>query len=322
MRAGAWTVLVAALLGLGSAAPARTLVRIRGDALTIGIRVDNPPFGYTRQGDRHGLEYEIAKSISEGMGIKSFRITELTSQRQGEELLQSDRIDIMIGSVKASRELRDRFVLSNPYFRTGLGIMVMRSNQNVFMLGDLNGKAVSAVPESHADTLIETYISKARLEIARTSAEGLAMLQRGDVEALVHDRSTLQAEVVKNPALRLLDVSLTEDNYVILMNKGSTGLPEGVNAELEKLRASSPNEVSKLAALCAKYKLTFTAKPPQNNNPKPPLQPQPPNDRPLNTAVAPPPGGSGTLEDRVRMLEAQILELQRTVADLNSRVKR
>ena len=292
--------------------------------LVVGFRTDNPPFGYNKlDAQRPGIEYDLVAAIARYHN-RSFTVREISSQREGEDLLDRDQIDLLIGSIKNTPELRGRFNTSTPYFRTGLGIVVLRANQNVFTLGDLNGKGVAATSASNAANLIETFIPQAKLEIASSSSEGLAMLQRGEVEGMVHDRSTLQSEVSRNSSLRLLDVNLSEDNYVIATNKTrSTGVLENVNTALAKVMEARGSEVSQLAGILAKYKLGYTVRTPgptPNPNPNPRPNPTPaPNPNPNGNTASPPPTG-GALDERVRILEAQVQELQRTIQEIKRRL--
>ena len=293
---------------------ARPIDKIRKDALTVGIRTDNPPFGYNEAADRKGLEYDIVAAIAEGMGIR-FRVVKLISQHEGEDKLLADKVDLVIGSVKSTEELRERFLVTGPYFRTGLGILVLKSNQSVYTLSDLNGRPVAATPESNADKLIDNFIPKAKLEIVRATPEGLSMLEKGDVDAFVHDRSILQAEASRNPALRLLDVSLTEDNYAILVNKKSNNLVDALNAELDRMRTpGSGGAQSPLATLCARYKLGFTVKPvakpgiPVANA----ASSVPPPTRAQSSGV-----GSNDLERRLDSVERRLQEIQASLSEIN-----
>ena len=343
------TLRIPVLLGLsvlllGAAASARPLEKVKKDALTVGIRAGNPPFGYNEMAERKGLEYDLAAAIAEGLGCR-FRVVTIPNQRDGEDKLVADKVDLVIGTVKAAPELKERFLLSNPYFRTGLGIMVMRSNQSVFTLNDLNDRYVAATPETNADKLIESFLPKAKLEVVRNASDGLAMLQKGDVEAVVHDRSTLQTEAVRNQAFRLLDVSLTEDSYVILVNKKSSNLLDAVNAEINRLRTiPSPEAVSPLAAICARYKLGATIKPIIKAGAPtmgvssvglpaaavtPPANSVPPRNNSNSSVPSPnPPSSSSSpsnqrdLERRMDGVERQLQDIQRSLSDLNSALQR
>lgn len=315
---------VLVLVGIASARPwerCRTLV--------VGFRTDNPPFGYNRaDAQRPGIEYELVSAIARHHN-RTFTVREVASQREGEDLLERDQIDLLIGSVKSTPELRQKFNATTPYFRTGLGIIVSRSNQNVFTLGDLNGRPVAATPESNADKLIESFIPQARLEIVRTSADGLAMLQRNEVEGMVHDRSTLQSEVARNSSLRLLDVSLSEDNYVIAVHRTrSPQVLENINAALTKLTEARGTEVPAISAIFTRYRLGYAVRPSvvaANSG----VRPVPPptgtatagTSAPGTTAALPPPAAN-PLEDRVRRLETQVQDLQRTIVDLQARIRR
>lgn len=291
---------------------ARPLDKVRKDALTVGIGTDNPPFGYNETADRKGLEYDLVAALSEGMGVR-FRVVKLGSQREGEEKLLADRVDIVIGSVKSTEDLRDRFLTTVPYFRTGLGIMVLKSNQSVYTLSDLNGRPVAATPESNADKLIENFIPKAKLELVRTTTDGLTLLGTGEVDAFVNDRSTLEAESERNPAMRLLDVSLTADNYVILVNKKSGTLLEALNTELNRMRTpSSPDSQCPLALLCAKYKLGFTVSPATRPG-IPAVSAAGPSPRTTASRDAP-----QDLESRLEAVERQLKEIQASLAQINA----
>jgi polar amino acid transport system substrate-binding protein len=313
------------LMSQASLVVARPLDKVRKDALTVGIRVGNPPFGYNETGDRKGLEYDLAAAIAEGLGCR-FRVVNIQNQRDGEDMLQTDKVDLVLGSIKATPEIKERFYTSNPYFRTGLGIMVMRSNQSIFTLTDLNDRYVAATPETNADKLIESFLPKAKLEVVRNTADGLGMLQKGDVEAMVHDRSMLQTEAQRNSAFRLLDVSLTEDNYVMLVNKRSSNLLDAVNGEINRLRTvPSPEAVSPLAAICARYKLGATIKPivragaPSMGVPAVGLpaasDAPPPAARPTTRSSN---SDQSDLEQRLSAAERQILDMQRALSEITA----
>jgi len=292
----------------------RPLDKVRKDALTVGIGTDNPPFGYNETADKKGLEYDLVAALADQMGVR-FRVVKLGSQREGEEKLLADRVDIVIGSVKSTEDLRQRFLVTIPYFRTGLGIMVLKSNQSVYTLSDLNGRPVAATPESNADKLIENFIPKAKLELVRTTADGLTLLTSGEVDAFVNDRSTLQAESARNSALRLLDVSLTEDNYAILVNKKSGTLLDALNAELNNMRTpSSGDSQCPLALLCAKYKLGFTVGP--VTRPGTPKIAALPASRTEASRGAP-----QDVETRLDEVERQLREIQANLAQINQSLR-
>ncbi|HXP90900.1 MAG TPA: transporter substrate-binding domain-containing protein [Fibrobacteria bacterium] len=294
---------------------ARPLDKVAKDALTVGIGTDNPPFGYNETADRKGLEYDLVAALAEGMGVH-FRVVKLGSQREGEEKLLADRVDIVIGSVKSTEDLRDRFLTTVPYFRTGLGIMVLKSNQSVYTLSDLNGRPVAATPESNADKLIENFIPKAKLELVRTTTDGLTLLGTGEVDAFVNDRSTLQAESARNPAMRILDVSLTADNYVILVNKKSGTLLDALNSELNRMRTPpSPDSQCPLALLCAKYKLGFTVTA-ANRPGSAGVAVAPVSPRATATRDAP-----QDVESRLEAVERQLKEVQANLAQINAELR-
>jgi len=252
---------VCSLLMLSASAFSRPLDKIRKDALVVGIRSGDLPFGYSSVSGKEGLEHDLAAALSQGLGVR-FQVVEIASQKEGEEKLLADKIDILLGRVKSVPGLRERFLATIPYFRSGLGILALKSNRSIFTLTDLDGRPVAATSGTDADRLIDDFVPKAKLELVRTSQEGLSLLRSGAVEAFIHDRSALQTEAAKDPSLRVLDVTLTEDDYVILVGRKYASLQTALNVQLARLRSISSSEAqSGLAALCARYKLDPGIKP-------------------------------------------------------------
>jgi hypothetical protein len=151
----------------------------------------------------------------------------------------------------------------------------------------------------------------AKLELVRTPQEGLALLRSGGVEALIHDRAALQAEAVRDPSLRVLDVTLTEDDYVVVVGKRNGSLLAALNAEMEKLRTvAAPNGQSPLAALCARYQIDPGIKP---------IVKQPVKPTAASGPAAAPPQDIGR---RLDAIESRLRELQQTLSRIDSLLER
>lgn len=252
------------MLCLAASVIGRPFEKIRKDALTVGIQPGASPFGLIDAPEGKGIEYDIISSIAARLGLH-FRLVRLNSLNEGESLLASDKIDVIISHVKATKQLHERFLLSNSYYKTGLGTLTLKSNQSIFTISDLNGHAVAITPESGAEALLSSFAPKAKPEMVHSVSEALSLLEKGDVEAVIHDSPILMAEQSKNPGLRLLDVSFTEDNYVLLCNRKSSSLMAALNAELTKLRTATAQTPDQLSLICSRYKITSTIKPICNN---------------------------------------------------------
>ena len=298
------------VLVLAGFASHRSLDKIRKDGLVVGLRSGPLPFGHSNAQGQEGLEHDLAAALSRGIGAR-FQVVEVASQKEGEQLLQADKIDILIGRVRSTPALRERFSATSPYFRTGLGILALKSNRSIFTLSDLDARAVAAVSGSDADRLIDDFVPKARLELVRTAQEGMVLLRSGGVEALIHDRSALQAEAARDPSLRVLDVTLTEDDYVVAVGKRNGSLLAALNAEMEKLRtASSPDGQSQLSALCARYQIDPGIKP---------IVKQPVKPVAASVPSASPPQDIG---HRLEAIERQLRELQQTLSRIDTQLER
>ena len=243
-------------LALASGLAARSADKIRKDALTAGVCAGNPPFGGSDSSELKGLDYDVVAAVAKTSGFR-FRIVRVASLREGEAALSADKVDVVLCSAKPSEELRSRFRLAGPYYRSGLAILVPATDRSTFTLSDLDGRRVAAAVGSEADRLIDSFLPKAKLELVRTFPEGMDLLARGEVDAFIHDRPALQGQARRNPALRLLDVSLTEDDRVIVVGRKSPGLAEVLDAAVDRLRTSADGSPCPLSRICARYDLPF-----------------------------------------------------------------
>lgn len=306
--------ILSLLLITGFHIHARPLAKVRKDALTVGIQTGTPPFGLNETSTDKGIEYELVAAIANRMGI-NFRIVKLASLNEGTEMLAGDRIDAIVSHVKPTPQLKERFLLSNPYYKTGLGVLTLKSNQTIFTISDLDNKSVAVTPESGAESLLSTYAPKAKMEMVRSVSDALSLLEKGDAEAIVHDSPILLAEQTRNQGLRLLDFSFTEDSYVALFNKSSAPLVAAFNAELQKLRTATAKSPDPLSAICAKYKIPSTLKPICDgcNAPNPAPSAGPTASAPKNSRTTAP---ARSREEVIESLLKQIKELEGTVLEL------
>lgn len=298
---------VLVLLGVFTlAAPelqARPLARVRKEGLTVAVRPGPLPFG-AAAGAQRGLDVDLVTAIAEGLGVR-YRITEIASFPEAQSLLAADKIDLIIGGVRSSPELKTSNLVTAPYYKSGLGILALRSNRELYTLSDLDGRPVAATPESGADKLLESFLPKARLELVPSLQEGLDLLQKGEVHAVVGDQATLGQIQLKTPAFRLLDVSLTQDEFVLLANRNSASLVEAINEQLRVMRTvRSTVDASDLATLCARYNLPETVGKIVKSGAAPPKQQPPP---PADSKA---PSDPAALEARVRALENAVQELR------------
>ncbi len=302
-RAVFWIILCLTASVIG-----RPFEKIRKDALTVGIQPGASPFGLIDSPEGKGIEYDIIASIASRLGLH-FRIVRLGSLNEGESLLASDRIDVIISHVKASQQLRDHFLLSSPYYKTGLGTLTLKSNQSIFTVSDLNGHSVAITPESGAEALLTSFAPKAKPEMVHSIAEALSLLEKGNVEAVIHDNPILMAEQNKNSGLRLLDVNFTEDNYVLLCNRKSSSLMAALNIELTKLRTTTTQSPDQLSIICSRYKIPSTIKTICNNCNAIPTPPPPP-------VILPSSATSQSNDELLDSLLRQVQEMESTLLRL------
>ncbi len=283
---------------------ARNFKAIKKDALTVGMLTTSAPFGKINQSKLKGIEYEFAAAIAKELGVR-FRIIEISNLREGKKKLKKDRIDLLIATVK--KKLSDDILYSIPYYKTGLGIMTKKKDNRVFSAIDLNGKYVAAVAGSTGNTFLKKFIKGAKVELVTSVTETFDILANNEVDAIIADKAILDYEASINPRVKTLDLTLTEEEYVIGMNKKFPKMLKKVNKAVSSVIFSKNGGASKFDDILAKYNVPPTIKQSGGNN-------YSNNSTPANQSK--PRTGSMSLEEKVDFLMSEVDRLNRDVERL------
>ena len=202
----ATAVLTAALMAFGLASAnalekdGRSLydvVKERG-VLFVGNKYDFPPGGYMdKDGKPAGIDLEFGKYIADKLGVK-FESKQITSKTRIPVLLNGD-IDVALAVMNPSRERAKSVDFSQPYYMSGLGILV-RKGSGIKTVADLaEPKVVAGVQGSMDMTNFLRLQPKGKVIYFQEHPQaGLAVLN-GKADATITNLETLEAFASKNP---------------------------------------------------------------------------------------------------------------------------
>lgn len=206
------------------------------DVLTIGTLSYNPPFEtFTRQGGKQGeffgfeidIMQEICKRIQRQCKFKAMFFPQLFSS------LETQEIDLAIGSIIITPERRKHHLFSLPYKASYLQFIILK-NAPFTAVPQLAGKRVGVYEHSPtADFARQQLNGDIQLKRFPGSMDMLYALERGQVDALLTNYVQTVYWVSNSNAYQLLGHKyLFEDGYGIMTRLGQDALIQRVNQAL------------------------------------------------------------------------------------------
>ena len=236
LAAGAFAMF--AFAGCGSeqaAAPAGGDKQAK--VLKVGSSIDFPPFEFQDEGQKEyqGFDMDLIRAIGKEMG------REVEIQNLGFDglipALQGKSIDVAISGMTINDERKANVRFSEPYYQSGLTMVVRQDEEAIKKFADLKGKKV-AVQIGTTSAAEVKKIEGVEIKELNTPADCFMELKAKGVDAVVNDRPVNDYFITKNAAqgVKTLEEKLTAEDYGIAINKSNEQLQKDVNAALKKLK--------------------------------------------------------------------------------------
>ncbi len=236
----ACTFAVAALAGCGGSSSTSSSSSSGSGSgskvLKVGSSIDFAPFEFQDEGQKEyqGFDMDLIRAIGKEMGY------EVEVQNLGFDglipALQSHNIDVIISGMTINDERKQNVLFSDPYYDSGLTMVVRSDEQNIKSFNDLKGHTV-AVQMGTTSAKEVKKIEGVTVKELNTPADCFMELKAGGVDAVVNDRPVNDYYITKNAAqgVKALDDKLTAEQYGIAVGKNDKDLQEKINAALKKL---------------------------------------------------------------------------------------
>ena len=210
-----------------------------GGTLIVGFVQDFPPMGFVGDnGEYTGFDLDLAKEVASRLGLE-YKAQPVAWDSKDMEL-ESGNIDcIWNGFTITGRE--DDYTWTTPYM-ANKQVFVVANDSDIKSQADLAGKVVEVQADSSAEAAL-----KENQDLANTFGQLLTTpdyntafmdLEQGAVDAVAMDVIVAGYQIKqRNADFKILDDSLSEEEYGVGFKKGNTELRDKVQGALEEMAA-------------------------------------------------------------------------------------
>ena len=208
--------------------------------LILGLDASFPPMGYKDDSDNIvGFDIDLAKEVCDRMGIE-LKLQPINWDNKEMELNDAKSIDCIWNGMSYSDERNKTMTLSKSYM-TNRQVVVVLANSDYKTLADLSGKTLALQSGSTASEAVDANdeFKKSLKEIIKIENNVQAMmdLEIGGSDAVAMDEVVARYYMGKNEGkFKVLDESLSDEQYVIGFRKGDESLRDEVEKYLKEMK--------------------------------------------------------------------------------------
>lgn len=219
-----------------------------GGTLIVGFDQDFPPMGFVGDdGEYTGFDLELAQEVAKRLGLE-YKAQPIAWDSKDMEL-ESGNIDcIWNGFTMTGRE--DDYTWTEPYM-ANQQVFVVANDSDINSQADLAGKIVEVQADSSAEAALKEApeLTATFKELLTTADYNTAFmdLEAGRRDAIAMDVIVAGYQIQqRNADFKILDDSLSEEEYGVGFKKGNTELRDKVQSTLEEMAEDGTlQEVSK-----------------------------------------------------------------------------
>ena len=208
-----------------------------GGTLIVGFDQDFPPMGFVGDdGEYTGFDLELAQEVAKRLGLE-YKAQPIAWDSKDMEL-ESGNIDcIWNGFTMTGRE--DDYTWTEPYM-ANQQVFVVANDSDINSQADLAGKIVEVQADSSAEAALKEApeLTATFKELLTTADYNPAFmdLEQGAVDAIAMDVIVAGYQIQqRNADFKILDDSLSEEEYGVGFKKGNTELRDKVQSTLEEM---------------------------------------------------------------------------------------
>ncbi len=208
-----------------------------GGTLIVGFDQDFPPMGFVGDdGEYTGFDLELAQEVAKRLGLE-YKAQPIAWDSKDMEL-ESGNIDcIWNGFTMTGRE--DDYTWTEPYM-ANQQVFVVANDSDISSQADLAGKIVEVQADSSAEAALKEApeLTATFKELLTTADYNTAFmdLEQGAVDAVAMDVIVAGYQIQqRNADFKILDDSLSEEEYGVGFKKGNTELRDKVQSTLEEM---------------------------------------------------------------------------------------
>lgn len=236
--------------------------------INLGFRESEPPMSFRDQ-DGNPVGYSIdlcehiAAAVKQKLGRSDITVNYVPVTAETRfTAIESDSIDILCGATTKTLGRSERVGFTQLTFATGADLLSLE-NSKVSSIVGLKGKRVAVVSntttiEALKGALSETLVDAEVVPVA-SATEGMAMLDKGDVDAFSSDQVVLIGQVIKRNSGKQYFLSqelFSFEPFALAVKRGDVDFQLVADRALSQL-----NRSGQILAIYLKWFARFAEKP-------------------------------------------------------------
>lgn len=209
--------------------------------LRVGTNPTFAPFEYQAKGSAEltGFDMDLIRAIGKQMGYK-VEIHNLGFDGLIPAII-SGNIDVAVSGMTINEERKKAVDFSDPYYTSGLIILVNKDNNDIKGFKDLEGKRIGVqIGTTGANTAMK--VKNAKVKQFNNSDEPFLELDNKGVDAVINDQPVVAYYLVTGGKGKMVGEIMEAEFYGMAIKKGNKDLAQKINEALAALKKNGEYE--------------------------------------------------------------------------------
>ncbi len=213
--------VICASLAMSVVAEARTIEEIKASGkLIVATETAYPPFTYTQNGKRTGLDVELMEAVAQKMGVKvEWKVLSFDVLLVG---LAQNRWDMAVSSIGITPTRAKAVTFANPEYCSGA--VIVSKDPQVNSIATLNNKIIAVQTGTTYLPNLRAIPNVKEIKNYPKDADAISALLAGRVDAWVSDRFSAKAAITSMP-----QAGLRIGGYVLVEKLAAAVKKDNVN---------------------------------------------------------------------------------------------
>lgn len=204
----------------------------------VGTEPTFAPFEFQEEGSKEyaGFDMDLARAIGKQMGYEKVEIVNMGFDALV-PALNAGNVDMVAAGMSITPDRQKAVNFSDPYYTSGLIIMVNQDNDTIKSVKDLEGKRIAAQIGTTGDNKARS-IADAVVTSFNTNTEAAMELTNNGVDAVINDSPVVGYYLAQggNKTAKTVGDVMEAEKYGLAMKKGNDQLTADVNKALAELK--------------------------------------------------------------------------------------
>lgn len=191
------------------------------------------PYEYYENGEVVGVDVDIAREIAKYLG-KTLVVKDIAFDSIINEV-KTGKADFGAAGISYSDD-RAKNVDFSINYAVSKQVVIVNNNSSITNVNGISNKKIAVQLGSIADTFVTEKYKNANVVRQKKYLAAIEDLKTGKVDCVVMDELPAKEIISKNNGIKILDGSLTNDSYGMVVKKGNKELLDAINYVLQKLK--------------------------------------------------------------------------------------